>query len=89
MTTYVHNPTPVEAWQVKRPFNAVQTKVPLAHMVKSGSGAFSHFRVTLKIGEIPTARAGEGDWIIRHPDVSYEVMSDAEFQVAYGDAVPF
>jgi hypothetical protein len=84
MDEHIHNPTPVLAIQVARPWKSIQFRVPFAHMVKRASGAFDYFRVA-NVGELEVYRAYEGDWILKNPRTGkYSVMPDDEFQYYFG-----
>lgn len=85
MSEFTHNPTKVDAIQVKKPIVNVQKQVPFARPVKANGGRFAYFLVTDPKDPLKPLRAYEGDWIIRHPDRHYEVQTDVAFQANYGE----
>lgn len=82
---FTHNPTKVEAIEVKRPWIHVQHEVPTASQAKTFSGAFDFYRVA-SAGSFEVQRAYEGDWILKHGNARYSVMTALEFQTNYGTA---
>lgn len=80
---FTHNPTTVDAIEVKRPWIHVQNQVPFASQVKTGAGAFSWFRIA-SAGSLTVQRAHEGDWILKHGNGIYSVMNAEDFQRNYG-----
>jgi hypothetical protein len=81
---YTHNPTRVRAIQVARPWKAVANAVPFAHQVKNERNGFCYFTIQ-NPGEMYSATAVEGDWIVRQPDGKYRVMNNDDFQYQYGE----
>lgn len=85
MQEYTHNPTPVDAIQVARPWKTVQFHVPSASKVTTGSGALAYFRVVNVSDPLNVPRAYEGDWIVRDRRTrKLSVLTDEEFQYRYG-----
>ncbi|MBB5167173.1 hypothetical protein [Mycobacterium sp. AZCC_0083] len=85
LQTFTHNPTKVGAIQVARPWSGVERSVPTARQVKTGAGGLAWFVVSTH-GSLETQRAYAGDWIVRHPNGSHEVLTDDQFQLYYGDS---
>jgi hypothetical protein len=82
MNTYTHLPTEVQAVRVTRPFTAVEKKVPRAHRVTKGSGAFAYFQLA-NPGNSYGGNAEEGDWIVRFPTGTYVAVTDEKFRAEY------
>jgi hypothetical protein len=83
MKTYRHLPTEVSAVQVEKPYREFKHHFPRHHEVKLPSGRISYFHV---VDAPPTrSKAFPGDWVLKLPDGSAQILSDAEFSRIYED----
>lgn len=77
-------PQLVQAMQVGRPYRKVQFVFPRSHRKDKPSGAIDYIRII----DAPAGRnrARDGDWIVKFPDGTVEVVPAEEFNADYTTA---
>lgn len=80
MRKFTHKPLPVEAVQVVSPYRALTHAFPRNHPVKLPSGRLAYYHL---VDAVERTKAYPGNWVVRHPDKTVEILTEEVFNDRY------